>query len=73
MGVIGKNFKIVETRERVPSCTKVGFSVYFEDRSEKKKAIMDKQSFGLANQRRDLDGEKIEDFLPNDTDLLSQR
>ncbi|MDR7240322.1 hypothetical protein [Neobacillus drentensis] len=42
MGVIGKNFKIVETRERVPSCTKVGFSVYFEDRSEKKKAIMDK-------------------------------
>ncbi|MEH6907207.1 hypothetical protein [Neobacillus drentensis] len=42
MGVIGKNLKIKEIRKSAPSCTKVGFSVYFEDRSEKKKAIMDK-------------------------------
>jgi hypothetical protein len=40
MGVIGKYEKIKESGKRAPPCTKVGFSVYFEDRSGKKEAIM---------------------------------
>jgi hypothetical protein len=39
----------MEAGKRAPPCTKVGFSVYFEDRSGKKEAIMVKWSFGLAN------------------------